>query len=154
MDDVEDESEAVMVRELMTEDPITVAPDVSLEQVLGIMQQASIRHLPVVDDEGLVGVVSDRDLKFIHGLPGVFDHVGKEDIEAVLDDPISLVLKSRFLVDRDVTTLDPNDSVEEAVDIFVSTKIGAIPVVDVHQEVVGIVSDVDVLRWVADEVLK
>lgn len=147
------DSESVRVRELMTGDPITVETDVTVERVLAIMKEAHIRHVPVVDDSGLVGVVSDRDLTFIHGLPGVLDEVEDDDVQKVLDAPISLVLKSRFLVDRDVVTLHRDEQLQEAVDIFVGSKIGAVPVVDRDDEVVGILSAVDVLRWVGDEVL-
>lgn len=144
---------SIRVRKLMTEDPIVVEADVDVERVLAIMRQADIRHVPVVDDSGLMGMVSDRDLAFIHGLPGVVDKLEDEDIEAVMEAPISLVLKSRFLVERDVVSIDADESLEVAVDIFVADKLGALPVVDEEGGVVGILSSVDVLRWVRNDVL-
>lgn len=52
----------VTVDEVMTTDVVTVAPDVSLYEVARMMAARWIRHVPVVDDEGIVGMVSQRDL--------------------------------------------------------------------------------------------
>jgi CBS domain-containing protein len=46
----------------MTRDPVTVGPEASVEQALEIMLARHFRHLPVMDGESLVGVVSIRDL--------------------------------------------------------------------------------------------
>jgi CBS domain-containing protein len=48
------------VREWMTEEPVTAPPDMPLEEASGIMLARNFRHLPVVDGERLVGIVSLR----------------------------------------------------------------------------------------------
>lgn len=50
------------VADWMTPDPITVSPDVSVLEALGLMLGGGFRHLPVVSGEKVVGVVSLRDL--------------------------------------------------------------------------------------------
>lgn len=50
------------VRDLMTEQMITVTPDTSMDQCMGLMNQYHIRHLPVIDNEKMVGMVSMRDV--------------------------------------------------------------------------------------------
>lgn len=50
------------VGEIMTRDVATCAPDDTVEAVMGTMTQARVRHVPVVGDEGLVGIVSIGDL--------------------------------------------------------------------------------------------
>jgi CBS domain-containing protein len=50
------------VREIMTEKVITVHPDQTLEECMELMVSKSIRHLPVVENERLVGVISMRDV--------------------------------------------------------------------------------------------
>ncbi len=50
------------VAEWMTADPITIEPDVTVEQALEVMLRCGFRHLPVIENETLVGVVSIRDL--------------------------------------------------------------------------------------------
>ncbi len=147
-----DATSTLVVGDIMTADPIIAEPDTTVEQVMALMQEASIRHVPIVDSGGILGVVSNRDLTFIHGLPGVFDKGGDRRIEEVLDAPVSVILKSRFLIDRDVVTIDRDAPLEQAVNILVGSKLGALPVVD-DEELVGILSTVDVLRWTADNAL-
>lgn len=51
-----------LVRDLMTEQMLTVTPDTSMDQCMGLMQQYRIRHLPVVENDTMVGMVSMRDV--------------------------------------------------------------------------------------------
>ena len=142
-----------LVRDLMTANPVVINPDVSTKNVMALMQEAGIRHLPVVDDEGIAGMVSDRDLTFIHGVPGVFQSVDTDEVTELLELPISIVMKSRFLVDRDVTTIREDQPLRQATDLLVGAGVGAIPVLNDGGEVVGILSTVDVVRWVTDKIL-
>jgi len=50
------------VAQWMTRDPVSVGPDVSVEEALEIMLAGHFRHLPVMDGESAVGIVSIRDL--------------------------------------------------------------------------------------------
>ena len=52
----------MVARELMTPDPVTVTPQASIAEVWDLMREADVRHIPVVQADGLVGMVSDRDL--------------------------------------------------------------------------------------------
>lgn len=53
-----------LVREVMTPRMITVTRDTSVEECLALMKQYEIRHLPVVEDKQVVGIVSIRDVLF------------------------------------------------------------------------------------------
>ena len=50
------------VAQWMTRNPVTVSPETSVERALEIMLAGNFRHLPVMEDEGLIGVASIRDL--------------------------------------------------------------------------------------------
>ena len=50
------------VRDLMTEQMLTVTSETSMDQCMGLMKQYHIRHLPVVDNEKMVGMISMRDV--------------------------------------------------------------------------------------------
>ena len=50
------------VRELMTEQMLTVTPETSMDQCMGLMKQYHIRHLPVLEGDKMVGMVSMRDV--------------------------------------------------------------------------------------------
>src|SRR5262245_3314249 len=53
----------MLVKDIMRRDVVTVSPQTRLPQVLRLLQPRGFRHLPVVDDGVLVGIVSDRDVK-------------------------------------------------------------------------------------------
>lgn len=50
------------VQDLMTEQMITVTPDTSVDQCMGLMNQHRIRHLPVIENDKMVGMISMRDV--------------------------------------------------------------------------------------------
>jgi CBS domain-containing protein len=50
------------VRDLMTEQMLTVTPETSMDQCMGLMKQYHIRHLPVLENDKMVGMVSMRDV--------------------------------------------------------------------------------------------
>ena len=55
-------AKSTLVRDLMTEKMITVTPETSMDQCMGLMQQYRIRHLPVIENDTMVGIVSMRDV--------------------------------------------------------------------------------------------
>ena len=59
-------SKETLIREVMTEHPITVTPDTSIEECMKIMSERKIRHLPVMENDKLSGLISVGDVvKFI-----------------------------------------------------------------------------------------
>ncbi len=89
------------VRDFMTLAPITVEPDTSVENALALMDEYCVRHLLVVEQGRLVGVLSNRDLL---GLTG-WKILGPED---------SLGDSPRFVAQvmhADPVTIDPQDEV-------------------------------------------
>lgn len=55
-------SKETLIREIMTEHPITVTPDTTIEECMKIMTDKKIRHLPVMEGEKLVGLISVGDV--------------------------------------------------------------------------------------------
>ena len=51
-----------LIKDLMTPNPITVTPDATIEDCMHLMTNKYIRHLPVVEDERVVGVISIGDV--------------------------------------------------------------------------------------------
>jgi CBS domain-containing protein len=59
-------SKKILIREIMTANPIIVSPDGTLEECMRLMTDKRIRHLPVVENEKLIGIISIGDVvKFI-----------------------------------------------------------------------------------------
>jgi acetoin utilization protein AcuB len=57
------------VKDVMTTAPVTITPDTPISEARHLMQKHAIRHLPVLEDERLVGMLSDRDLRTVAPSP-------------------------------------------------------------------------------------
>lgn len=120
----------MLVREIMHPDPITAGTGTTLEEAYGIMNSRRVRHLPVVEDDHVLGVVTDRDLRLATSAlsPTPFPP----------DTTLDRVMK------RPVYTADPLDPVEHAARTMRELRIGCLPVVD-DGRLVGIVTGIDLL---------
>jgi CBS domain-containing protein len=131
---------AMIVGEVMSPNPLAAAVTISVRQALHMLAEADIRHLPIVEGDMLVGIVSDRDLRAI--IPSTLESFEQpDDIRAILSKPIASVMTT------DILSLHPESELAEAVDLMMEHKIGALPVVEPDSlKLVGILSYVDVLR--------
>lgn len=134
----------MMVREVMSLEPYVAATSASVRQILRILNEADVRHVPIVEGDALAGIVSDRDLRAL--MPSAlerFEHPAQ--VEQLLEQPISQLMSS------DVLTVQPDDELTEVVDLMLEHKVGAVPVVEPGSaKLLGIVSYVDVLRAARD----
>ncbi len=127
-------------RELMTLKPATLTTQATIAEAWDLMREMEIRHVPVVDDGALVGMLSDRDLARVD-VAGVLMGQGAAALGEELATPIVNVMSS------DVIFVEPETNLSEVVDLLIESKVGAIPVIRPDtRSVVGIISYVDVLR--------
>ena len=117
---------SLAVREVMATHPITVRPHETARHAYQLMRDNRFRHLPVVEDGRLVGILSDRDLRPVLLSPGLAR------------------ARVRELMSEDLTTVGPDASIEEAASLLVVKKIGCLPVV-AQGQLVGIVTETDLL---------
>jgi acetoin utilization protein AcuB len=129
------------VGELMSTEVVSVTPETSLFETIGMMVQRGIRHLPVMEDGRAVAVVSDRDIRV--QISGATDPGERQRYLS------STNVMAR--ASRPVTTISPDAPVQEAARIFVESRIGCLPVVDADDRVVGIVTQTDLLKWLASQ---
>jgi acetoin utilization protein AcuB len=133
-------------RDVMTANPITVAPETTLAEVWDLMREADIRHVPVTRQRVLIGMLSDRDLASLD-VGRVLTSEGADALRQALGTPVISVMSS------DVISVEPEADLGDVIDLMLENKVGAIPVVFPDtREIVGIVSYVDVLRAVQDQV--
>lgn len=111
------------VSEVMSTDVQTISPDDIIEEAAQEMRDGDFGLVPVVEDEELVGVVTDRDI----AIRAVAE--GKDP-----STPVSEVMS------EGVVWVNEDDSVEDAARIMSEHQIRRLPVVDSEQHIVGIVS--------------
>ena len=134
------------VREIMTRDVVTARPTDTARTALMLLEDQHIRHLPVVDDGKLVGMVTDRDLRD-YRLPLFEELEDPGHADKLMETPLQVVMQGA------VIAVDDSESVKTAIDLMLEYGIGAVPVIDRHsEELIGIVSYVDILRALRDTV--
>jgi acetoin utilization protein AcuB len=117
---------SLTVRDVMVTGPVTVRPHETARHAYRLMRDNRFRHLPVVEDGRLVGILSDRDLR------------------PVLLSPTLARARVAELMSEDLTTVGPDALVEEAASLLVVKKIGCLPVI-ADGRLVGIVTETDLL---------
>jgi CBS domain-containing protein len=135
----------VPVKNWMSGDPVVIAPTASALEAFDIMLERGIRHLPVVDERGVVvGVLSLDDLRAALPFPVSRD-------TPLLPDERS---EAREWSVTDVMTYAPwtvaeDDSLADAAQRMAQERIGCLPVVDADQRITGLLSETDVLHALA-----
>ena len=136
----------MLVREMMTHEPVTVRPDTPTKVALRMLDEHAITSMPVVQDGRIVGVVSEADL-----LRDAVPHDSRTHLLPTEDDasrqaPSSCVLD---VMNRHPVTVKPNSDVADAVDLMTTTAVKSVPVVDRAERVVGVLSRRDVVHLLA-----
>jgi acetoin utilization protein AcuB len=131
---------AMTAHDLMTPDPSTVTAQSTIAEAWDLMRELDARHLPVVDGEILIGMLSDRDLGGLD-IGRLLTEQGAEAVRRRLARPVVQLMSD------DVIAAGPETDVSDLVTLFLEHKIGAIPIVlPDTRRIVGIVSYIDVLR--------
>ena len=124
----------LLVKDSMSRQVVALPPQATAGEALALCRERRIRHMPVLEDGRLVGIVSDRDLR--SATPALGDPARAEALGRIL---ISEVMAS------EVTTALPDDPIEEAANAMREKRIGCLPVVE-HDNLVGIISSSDVME--------
>jgi acetoin utilization protein AcuB len=132
----------MLVEDAMTKSVLTLTPGQSLRDAINLLRSKRIRHLPVVEEKKLVGIVTDRDVK--RATPSVLSGVAKEEYDSAL-----ATIKVGQLMTREPITVTRKSKLKAAVEIFIEQKVGALPVVD-NGHLVGILTEIDILRVAHD----
>ncbi len=138
-------STARTVRDLMTRDVVTVAEEDNLLEVRVRLSRHSFHHLPVVDGTRLVGMVSQRDM--------LRATVSGVDTGAFARARESHYLEQTFVRDvmrGDVVTAKPGDGIAQVARRMLEHRIGALPVTDDQQNLLGIITENDLVRTLTE----
>lgn len=118
------------VHSIMTKDLITVSPDTKLDEVRHIFMKYKIHHLPVVEGKHLMGILTTYDLWKNKIAPSDYHTTS-----------VKKVMTSK------VAKIGPQDKIGTAAEIFLDNRFHALPVVDDHNQLLGIVTSFDVLLY-------
>lgn len=128
-----------IVADAMTRKIVTVTEGDVLEDAEQGMQRLRFRHLPVVDGGGrLVGLLSHGDL--LHAASSFLADHEEERNAVILRQPVRRVMQ------REVLTVQPEDSLIQAGKVLYESKIGCLPVVDAEGALLGILTKSDFIR--------
>jgi acetoin utilization protein AcuB len=123
----------LLVKDSMTREIVTLSPDETAGTALALCRERRIRHLPVLKEGRLVGIVSDRDLR--SSTPALGDQGRAAALQEILVEDVMA---------RDVLTTLPDDPIEHAANVMREERVGCLPVVE-SGELVGIVTSSDVM---------
>lgn len=121
------------VGELMTRDLVTLKETQNLAIADELLRLHRIRHLPVVREGKLVGLLTHRDL-----------------LKATSEkhpDPAKHPLWAADIMNREVKTVRPDTSLREAVKVMLDNKFGCLPVIAETGKLVGILTEADLVRY-------
>ena len=130
----------------MSDDLITANKNDSFSKVKSLMEEKKIHHIPVVDGEKLIGIISRTDiLQYSHSKA-----FGGDDsfADASLDQNVSI----EKLMTKTPKTIKSSDSIKHAVEILNSFSFNSIPVVSSeNSNLVGIVTTKDLMNYLVNQ---
>jgi len=115
------------VGEWMEKKLITIDRKTTIQEAISLMKKHSIRHLPVVEEERLVGLVTEGDMRQVF-VASLIEELSIDDV--MIKNPITVT------VDTDI---------DDAAKLIHYNKIGGLPVVDEHYRLLGIITVADIM---------
>lgn len=133
----------MLVKDLMKTQIVTLNADSKLGFANDIMYLGRIRHLPVVNGETIVGIITQRDL-YRASLTSILTswNENKEFLDSV---------KVSEVMAKNVFTITQNITIEEAAQVMIDRKVGCLPVVEDKNKLIGLITETDVLQYFVDE---
>lgn len=131
---------AGVVREIMMGSPVTLKPDETLDLANDVISLGRIRHIPIVEDGRLVGLLSERDM--MGATTTTIFGLKRKSKSALLK---SVLIKD--VMKKKVVTVKPDTLIKDAAHLMKEKKIGCVPVVN-EGALVGLVTTTDILRYV------
>ena len=117
------------IQEAMTSSPTTIEPTATAQEAAKIMKSEDIGSLPIVEGDKLVGVITDRDIsiRIVAEGRGTDTTVGE-------------------IASKDVVTVDPQQSIDEAARLMAEHQVRRLPVVEEDGRIVGILAQADIAQ--------
>jgi len=128
----------VPVEEFTTPDPIIANDDTTVDELWRMMQEHGIRHIPIARDGFIVGIVSDRDVRFVSGLSIAEKHQ----------------IKAADIMAPDPITVRADTPLDEVAYIMSEHKVGSVIVQEEDGHLLGILTTTDALNALIEIIRK
>jgi CBS domain-containing protein len=115
------------IRDVMTSNPSTIEPSTPLHEAARLMRDQDVGSLPIVEGDRLFGMLTDRDIA----------------IRAVAEGKDATSTTAQEIASRQVVTVDPEQSLDEALRLMASHQVRRLPVCEEDGRLVGIVAQAD-----------
>ncbi len=132
----------MLVRDCMTKKLITVDDETPIIKAFRIMKDNNIRRLPVMRNEKLAGVITDRDLK--EATPSKATSLDVHEIYSLLSE-----VKVKDIMSKDLLTIGPDESIEKAAMLMLNKKISGLPVIEAGN-LTGVITQTDIFKALVD----
>jgi len=132
------DGEPRLARDLMTRQILTIGPDDPILMLEEHMESFRFRHLPVVEGDVLVGLISHSDL--LHASSS------RLSANAVEEDAIIHQLPAWRIMRQGLVTVRPTDTLERVAALLWETRVGCLPVTEEDGTLVGIITEGDFVR--------
>lgn len=126
------------VKDFMTRKVVYVSPDTTVAYAADMMREQGLRRLPVIENDRLVGIVTERTMA--EASPSKATSLSIYEMNYLLNKT-----KIRDIMIRDVITVSPYASLEDAVYAMMKHRVGILPVVE-HGRVHGVITEKDVFK--------
>ena len=139
----------MLVKEYMTPNPMCVKEDSSILETAELMKKHKVRRFPVLRDDQLIGIVTDRDLRSAAPSQVVsFDAQERElmpELHALLS---GITVKE--VMSRHVITIHPEQTIVAAAQLMLEHRMSGIPVVNSRDQLQGIITETDIFKVLVD----
>lgn len=132
------------ISKIMSAEVVTVHQGQKISDVRHIICESDIHHVPVVDGKVLIGLISSTDLMKLNVIISGAD---ERTIDSIVDQQFTI----KEIMKTGLTSLKNTDTVRQAATILAEGKFHSLPVVDKQNEIVGIVTMTDLIRYLDDQ---
>ena len=143
------EVNGMLVKKYMTPNPICLSEEISVTEAAMQMKEKGVRRFPVVRDDELIGIVTDRDLRSAAPSAVIsFDEKERELLPELHDFLSNTSIKD--IMSKDVAAVRIEDTMMKAAYIMCKNKISGLPVLGSRGEIAGIVTESDLFKALID----
>ncbi|TXD83066.1 CBS domain-containing protein [Subsaximicrobium wynnwilliamsii] len=140
-------NKSAIVKDIMTSRVITLPLNSTLEQAETVLKENKIKHIPIVHENKIVGILSHSDILRISVADAIEDENGDaHDIETTVYDMFTI----HQVMAKTVATITPDTTVKEVAKILTAKEFNALPVIE-NDELVGIVTTTDLIKFLLNQ---